>query len=143
MEYGFSKKLAKQAAKFMMEAVAEKNNKKWEKSLGSLKKFYKLIKEEVKLTLEPSMAASLQIKFWKEIGKKGTTQQAVESEETARQFHAEVYRMSVFQATKTAHLRVLANVEKNLAEKGHGNYHWDKAEDYLEKYYTALKERVA
>ena len=40
------------------------------------------------------------------------------------------------QAAKAAHLRVLAMIERNK-----GN--WDLAEDYLQKYYSALKERVA
>ncbi len=66
-----------------------------------------------------------------------------DAEDTAKQLYAEVYRISLFQAGKVAHLRVLANVERNLAERGFGDHHWDKAEDYLEKFYRALKERVA
>lgn len=142
-QYGLSKTLAKTAAKYMIEAVTEKNNKKWEKSLASMKKFYKLIKDEVKLAFEPSLAASLQVKLWKEIGDKDSAQGAVEVEDIAKQLYAEVYRISLFQAAKAAHLRVLANVERNLAEKNGGDHHWKKAEDYLEKYYTALKERIA
>lgn len=38
---------------------------------------------------------------------------------------------------------VLAGVEKNLALAGLGEEHWGRAEDYLQKYYSALKERVA
>jgi hypothetical protein len=34
-------------------------------------------------------------------------------------------------------------VEKNLALAGLGEEHWVRAEDYLQKYYSALKERVA
>ncbi|KKQ43468.1 MAG: hypothetical protein US62_C0049G0006, partial [Candidatus Woesebacteria bacterium GW2011_GWA1_37_8] len=36
-----------------------------------------------------------------------------------------------------------ANVERNMAERGMGDEHWDRAEDYLQKFYSALKERVA
>jgi len=40
-------------------------------------------------------------------------------------------------------LRVLANIERNMAEKGMGEDHWDRAEDYLHKFYSELKNRVA
>ena len=77
-----------------------------------------------------------------------------EVESSTREYLAEVYRISLFQAAKAAHLRVLANVERNIAERadasgpkglwpGGGEAHWAKAEDYLQKYYRALKERVA
>ena len=59
-----------------------------------------------------------------------------EGEETTKEHLAEVYRISLFQAAKAAHLRVLANVARNKGD-------WNKAEDYLEKYYNALKERIA
>ena len=34
-------------------------------------------------------------------------------------------------------------MERNKALSGMGEEHWDLAFDYLEKYYKALKERVA
>jgi undecaprenyl diphosphate synthase len=142
-QYGLSKKLAKEAAKYMIEALVQGKEKNWERSLKSSKRFYKLIKDEIKLAFEPSFAASLQVKLWKEIEEKDKVELASEAEETARQLYAEVYRISHFQASKLAHLRVLATVEKNLAEGGYGEHHWAKAEDYLEKFYSALKERVA
>ena len=142
-QYGLSKTLATQAAKYMIEAVVEGKDKKWEKSMVSAKKFYELIRNEIKLAFEPSLAASLQVKLWRGINGKDKVEVADGVEDIARHLYAEVYRISVFQATKAAHLRVLANIERNLAEKGHGEYHWDRAEDYLEKFYKALKERVA
>jgi len=126
-QYGLSKKLAKKAAKYTFEAVVFQEKEKWDKAKTSLKKFYALIKDEVKLAFEPEIVASLEIQIRKERG---------EVEETTKEHLAEVYRISLFQAAKAAHLRVLANVERNK-----GN--WGKAEDYLEKYYHALKERVA
>jgi len=126
-QYGLSKKLAKKAAKYTFEAVVFQEKKKWDKAKTSLKKFYALIRDEVKLAFEPEIVASLEIQIRKERG---------EVEETTKEHLAEVYRISLFQAAKAAHLRVLANVERNK-----GN--WGKAEDYLEKYYHALKERVA
>jgi hypothetical protein len=127
----------------MAQAVLEGEQEKWEKAKKPLKKFYKLIKEEVKLAFEPSLATSLEVKLWQDLSGKEDVKEAADVEETARQYYAEVYRISLFQAAKLAHLRVLANIERNLAERGMGDYHWDRAEDYLQKFYSALKERVA
>ena len=126
-QFGLSRQLAGQAARLLVEAVIEENNKKYEKAISKMKKFYTLIKSEVKLAFEPKLVAYLEVKMHKEKG---------ENEETTREYLAETYRISLFQAAKAAHLRVLASVEKNR-----GN--WVKAEDYLQKYYRALKERVA
>lgn len=142
-QFGLSKDLAKTAAKYMLAAVMDGEKNKWGKSIASMKKFYELIKEEIKLAFEPSLAASLQVKFWKDAQAKESAEAASDLEDTARQLYSEIYRISLFQATKLAHLRVLANVERNLAEKGYGEQHWDRAEDYLQKFYSALKERVA
>jgi hypothetical protein len=54
-----------------------------------------------------------------------------------------MYRISNFQAAKAAHLWVLAEAERNMAEAGEGDHHWNRAEDYLQKFYRALKDRVA
>lgn len=142
-QYGLSKSLAREAAKYMMAAVIEGEDSKWDKSMLAAKKFYKLIKDEIKLAFEPSLAASLQVKLWQGMKGKETIYQLGEAEDAAKELYAEVYRISLFQAAKAAHLRILANVERNLAEKGYGKEHWVKAEDYLQKFYKALKERVA
>ncbi|OGM11573.1 di-trans,poly-cis-decaprenylcistransferase [Candidatus Woesebacteria bacterium RBG_16_34_12] len=142
-QFGVSKSLAKQAAKYLIEGTLEGKAKKWGKSLWAMKNFYKLIRDEIKLAFEPSIAASLQIKLWKEIGGQNDIEATSDAEDTARELYAEVYRISLFQAAKLAHLRVLATVEKNLAEGGFGDYHWDRAEEYLTKFYSALKEQVA
>jgi undecaprenyl diphosphate synthase len=143
-QYGLSKTLAKEAAKYLVESVLEENNgKNWERAKGKLKKFYKLIKDEVKLAFEPSLVASLEVKFNKDLEGKDEVRLAGEAEETARELYAEVYRISLFQAAKAAHLRVMANIERNLAERGFGEKHWERAEDYLQRFYRALKERVA
>ncbi len=126
-QYGLSKTLAIEAAKYLIEAVAEEKDEKWDKATERMRKFYQLIKDEVKLAFEPKLIAYLEVKMHKEKG---------ENEETARELISETYRVSLFQAAKAAHLRVLAVVEGNR-----GN--WVKAEDYLQKYYEALKERVA
>ena len=126
-QFGLSKKLAKDAAKLMVEAAVEENRNKFDKAAGKLKKFYKLIKEDVKLAFEPKIVASLEIEMRRQRG---------EGEEATKEYLAEVYRISLFQAAKAAHLRVLANIAKNRGD-------WESAEDYLQKYYSALKERVA
>lgn len=126
-QFGLSTKLAAQAAKYLVEALVYEEKDKLVKAKASLKKFYKLLKFELKLAFEPEIVASLEVESNKQKG---------ENEELTKEHLAEVYRISLFQAAKAAHLRVLANVERNK-----GN--WDKAEDYLQKYYHALKERVA
>lgn len=133
-QYGLSKELASDAAKLLFEAIAQENDNKLDKAKIKMVEFYQLIKDEIKLAFEPEIVASLEVRMRKEEG---------ESEDTTREYLAEVYRISLFQAGKAAHLKVLANVERNLADKGFGEEHWVKAEDYLQKYYMALKERVA
>jgi hypothetical protein len=133
-QYGLSKKLAFEAAKYFIEALAEEKDEKWDKATENMRKFYQLIKDEIKLAFEPKIVASMEVQLNKAKG---------ESEEMTKEHLAEVYRISLFQATKAAHLRVLASVERNLAESGLGEEHWAKAENYLQKYYSALKERVA
>lgn len=126
-QFGLSKDLAKKAAKYSIEAIAYQDKNKFDLAKISLKKFYKLLKGELKLAFEPEIVATLAVELSKTKG---------ESEELTKEHVAEVYRISLFQAAKAAHLRVLANVARNRGE-------WDKVEDYLEKYYSALKERVA
>ncbi len=133
-QYGLSKHLAGEAAHLLLEAITEENDNKLEKAKEKLKKFYTLIKDEVKLAFEPEIVASLEVRMRREKG---------ESEDATKEYLAEVYRISLFQAAKAAHLKVLASMERNLAQSGMGDEHWRKAEDYLQKYYSALKERVA
>jgi len=142
-QFGLSKDLAKEAGILMSQAVIEGNARKWEKAKIPLKNFYKLIKEEIKLAFEPSLVASLQVNFWREMSGTEDIRNSGDAEDIAKNLYAEVYRISLFQAAKVAHLCVLANVERNLAVRGFGEEHWMKAEDYLQKFYSALKERVA
>ena len=142
-QFGLSTKLALQAARLLVEAMVEEKDSKFDRSILKMKKFYQVIKDEVKLAFEPEIVASLEVKMNRELGGKSNVGEAFEAEQTAKELYAEVYRISLFQAAKAAHLRVLAAVERNLAEAGMGEAHWAKAEDYLQKYYRALKERVA
>ncbi len=124
--FGLSTHLATDAAKLMAQALLEGKENNWHKAGIKLKKFYKLVKDEVKLAFEPSIIASLQIKTW----------QNKMDEEAATDLVAETYRISEFQAKKAGHLKILAEEQKTL-----GN--WDLAHEYLTKYYRALKDRVA
>lgn len=143
-QFGLSKELAIKAARYMVNALLEKENgKNWDKAKQELNKFYSLIKKELKLAFEPSIVASLETRLLKETEGKEDVAKAKVAEETAQELYAEVYRISLLQAANLAHLRVMANIERNLAQRGLGDKHWDKAEEYLQKFYTALKERVA
>jgi len=142
-KYGLSKKLALEAARYLVEAISQEKAEKWDKAKGNMKKFYKLIKGEIKLAFEPKVVASMEVDFARKMGDKDSVASASEAEAIATEHLAEVYRISLLQAAKAAHLRVLAEVERNLALRGMGEEHWTKAEDYLHKYYSALKERVA
>jgi hypothetical protein len=97
----------------------------------------------VKLDFEPKVVSSMEVDFAKKLKGKDTFKAASDAEELACEHLAEVYRISLLQAAKAASLRVLAGVEKNMALRGMGEEHWNRAEDYLQKYYSALKERVA
>ncbi len=125
-QFGLSTKLAKEATYYMLEALVEGKAENWQKAGVKLRKFYRLIRDEVKLAFEPSIVASLEIKAW----------QNKKDEEAATDLLAETYRISEFQAKKAAHLRVLAEGQREL-----GN--WELTKEYLTKYYKALKDRVA
>ena len=99
-QYGLSKKLAFEAAKFLIEALAEEKDEKWDKATQRMGKFYELIKSEVKLAFEPKLVAYLEVKMDKEKG---------ENEDTQKELISETYRVSLFQAAKAAHLRVLGH----------------------------------
>src|SRR5258708_120615 len=140
-QFGLSSKLAKEAAYLMAAALLEGQDSKWHKAGVKLKKFYKLIKDEVKLAFEPSIAASLEIKLWQKM-KSGEYLRG-ETQELGRNLLAETYRISDLQAAKAAHLRLMASRERDLAQEGAGELHWKNAKEYLELYYKALKDRVA
>lgn len=143
-QFGMSMDLSLEAARHLTKAVVLGRKSEWSEARGNMHEFFKLIKEEVKLAFEPSLAAKLQVQLWRDMNTEGGDEKrTIEVEEVAQRLYAEVYRMSMLQASKLAHLRVLAVDERNMAERGMGDEHWDRAEDYLEKFYRALKDRVA
>jgi undecaprenyl diphosphate synthase len=142
-QFGLSKVLAREASRFMIEAIRDGNSKKWKQAARTFKMFYQLVKDELKLAFEPAIVASLEVKILQKMQEKDDKISAAEVEELSRMLVAEVYRISEFQARKAGHLRALANLERNRAKNGQGEEHWQLAKEYLEKYYMALKDRVA
>lgn len=142
-QFGLTKELAGKAAKLLVEAILHERKRDFVEARKVLRKFYELIRDELKLAFEPEIVASLELRLNREMDNKNDIKETFNAELTAQELYAEVYRVSLFQAAKLAHLRVLATVERNLAERGLGEKHWDRAENYLEKFYSALKERVA
>lgn len=141
-QWGLSTSLAKEAAALMVTAFIDGESKKWQLAGDKLKKFYEIVKEEVKLAFEPSIAAALQVNLWQKAQNPEDTS-ITDLDTVSRQLVSEVYRISDFQAAKAAHLMSLATIERRLALGGENDPHWKKAEDYLHKYYTALKDRVS
>lgn len=142
-QYGISKSLAVQAGRHFIEALVSGDKHKWEEARVSLEKFYCLLASNLKLAFEPNIVASLQVNKWQKINGTPDPVKAVEVEDTVKNLLAEEYRISSFQFQKAAHLRVMAEMERNKALAGMGEHHWELAYDYLHKYYKALKERVA
>jgi len=124
--YGLSKDLAKQAGSNLAKALIYGKEENWDGAKRALEGLYKIIQKTLKLAFEPDVIAKFEVDLWK----------AGQSEEGLRQLIAEKFRFSTFQASKSAHLAYLANVEM-------GKQNWEKAKGYLEKFYGALKERVA
>lgn len=142
-QYGISKSLAKEAGKHLIEALISGDKHEWKKAKKPLKKFYLLLKKNLKLAFEPEIVVSLHLKKWQMVNSSYDPTSAVEVEDVVKNLLAEEYRISNYQFEKAAHLRVLAEMERNKALAGMGEEHWDKALDYLQKYYHALKERIA
>lgn len=124
--YGLSKDLALEAGAHLAKAMIYGKKAEWEQAKQSLEGLYKIVQKTLKLAFEPDVIARFEIKLWK-----GNA-----SEEDFKNYLAEKFRFSTFQAAKSAHLAWLASAEvtKN---------NWDKARNLTEKFYLALKERVA
>ncbi len=124
--YGFSKDLAKEAGVAMANAVLYGREEEWDKAKRSLKGLYGIVRRGLKFAFEPETIADLEILLWKN----GRNEQELKT------LFAEKFRISVLQASKSAHLATLANIE--LSKQNWKQAHW-----YLERCYEAIKERVA
>lgn len=124
--YGLSKELAYDAGINLIQAFRYRREENWGKAKESLKGLYEIVRKTVGLAFEPEIVANIEVELW----------QRKSSEEGEKKLLAEKFRFSNFQATKSAHLAYLAGVEMS-------NNNWKEAKWYMEKFYTALKERVA
>lgn len=124
--YGLSKELAKEAGVAMAKALVQGKAEEWDNARDSLEGLYKIVKKTLGLAFEPEIVANFEINLWR--GKS--------SEEDFRSWLAEKFRFSKFQAGKSAHLGYLAYQEMRRSN-------WEVAKKYMERYYAALKERVA
>jgi undecaprenyl diphosphate synthase len=120
--YGLSKELAKTAGIELAKALVYGRHENWDKARQSLEGLYEIVRKTLGLALEPKIVANIEIDLWKN----GVT------EEKLKNLLAEKFRVSSFQAAKSAHLGWLASTSTNGDKKS-----------LLEKFYQAIKERVA
>jgi len=132
--YGLSKGLAREAGLAMARALLHGQEKDWDKAKEALEGLYGILQKTLKLAFEPEVIARIEIDLWNPPSHKATEGRG--NEELWREYLAEKFRFSTFQAAKSAHLAYLANAE--VAKKN-----WEKARWYMERFYQALKERVA
>lgn len=123
--YGLSRGLAKKAGLALARALMHRQEKDWDKAKEALEGLYRILQKALKLAFEPEVVARIEIDLWKN-----------GSEEKLREYLAEKFRFSTFQAAKSARLAYLANAE--VTKKN-----WERAEWYMKRFYRALKERVA
>ena len=128
--YGLSKDLAKQAGMAMARGLVYGQEKEWDKAKEAMEGMYEIVQKTLKLAFEPEMIARFEVDLWNPSSHKATKGQG--NEELWRKYLAEKFRLSTFQAAKAAHLGWLANTAEDDHKKG-----------LLEKFYWALKERVA
>ena len=124
--YGLSKELAKEAGLNMAKALVYGQKEDWREARKALEGLYEIVQKTLRLAFEPKVIANFEVNLWRNGG----------SETGLRQLLAEKFRVSDLQASKTAHLAYLANTEMDKSN-------WERAKWYLERFYQALKERVA
>ena len=124
--YGLSKGLAKEAGLNMARALVYGQKEDWREARKALEGLYEIVQKTLKLAFEPKVVANIEVDLWRD----------GQDEESWRHLLAEKFRVSTFQAAKSAHLAYLANREVALNN-------WSRARDYMERFYQALKERVA
>jgi undecaprenyl diphosphate synthase len=120
--YGLSKDLAKTAGLELAKALVYGKKEDWTKAKEALEGLYEIVRKTLGLALEPEIVANIEIDLWKN----GVT------EEKLKNLLAEKFRVSHFQASKSAHLGWLASTTEGNSKK-----------NFLEKFYEAIKERVA
>lgn len=127
-QYGLSRDLAKTAGGHLARALVQRDRREWEAAKESLRGLYEIVKRNLGLAFEPKIVANFEVDLWRH---GPPAREASEGE--WGEFLAEKYRISGLQAAKSAHLAVLAGRESDIK----------KHREYLERFYRALKERVA
>lgn len=130
-QYGLSKQLARDAGTHMYNALRFGEQKEWMSAKESLTGLYEVVKHNLGLAFEPEIIANFEVELWK-----SPATSSGQVERAWKEYLAEKFRISEFQAAKSAHLAYLAHGE--IAKKN-----FEGAKNYLEKFYRALKERVA
>jgi undecaprenyl diphosphate synthase len=141
--YGLSKDLAKKAGLSFSRALVCGRDEDWDEAKSALIELYDIVKKTLGLAFEPDMVATIEVDLWRG---KDSKDKVSNRQERLQEWCAEKFRVSQFQASKAAHLASLAANERNLAELAQGDVaskHWEKAEWYMERYYSAIKDRVA
>lgn len=144
--YGLSKDLAKTAGLSLARAIILGQKQDWNRSKSSLAGLYRIVKKTLKLAFEPRLVANFEVDLWRSNGSPDNVRKDINLEAKARELYGEIFRFSDLQARKAGHLWVLATYERDLAENTEGEKakkHWDHYRWYLERFYQALKERVA
>lgn len=124
--YGLSKQSTLAAGIHLTKALLFGKQEEWVGAKEELENLYHIVKHTFHLAFEPDIIASLEVALWRD----------KESEEKMRILLAEKFRISELQASKSAHLAILAQHE--LAR-----HEYKKAQQYLVRFYQLLKEEVA
>lgn len=144
--YGLSRTYAKTAGLSLARAIIYGQKQDWSRSKASLAGLYRIVKKTLKLAFEPKLVANFEVDLWRSNGSPDNVRKDINIEAKARELYGEIFRFSDLQARKAGHLWVLATYERDLAERATGDVaklHWDHYRWYLERFYQALKERVA
>ena len=129
--FGTSKDLAVESGVHLANALVHRREKDWQKAMSSMEQLAELVKQTLKLAFEPKLVAKFQVDLWR----KGS-EDAGSLGDSFKVLYAETFRISEFQAAKAANLKALAKLEM-------GKGRWAEAKWYLERFYMALKDRVA
>ena len=144
-QFGISLSLARKAAEiFVKAALLGEEKGEWKRAKRLFFQFYRFIKRNVKLAFEPSLVASLEVEYLR--GSNGDRERRAELQQILTKLYAELFRISLLQANKIAHLRVLAHSQEEQVQNSGSpddKKHKNLAEEYLIRSYEALKERVA
>lgn len=143
-QFGVSVGIAKEATEMFARALIKGETEgDWKGTKRLLTHFYTFLQNNVKLAFEPRLVASLEVDYLK---KSRGGRHRGELHGIVRTLYAEIFRIPLLQASKVAHLRVLAQEQDEQAQEAAGKtkdaFH-KRAEEYLTASYEALKERVA